>query len=386
MDSENARRAVAKRPLVHLGWVLAHEGREAALREAHQTSARDLEKLLTESFPMFEWRVDDLVRRRYAAEGLVEPLDMLEIGLHEKTEHQWDYALVITPNQLRARQKAFTLGVPSSALKTAVLSTAWFRDPKTLSEAMTALALYFLGHMWGLPTSVEGAMKPPAEMGRLYPLPFNEAECRIIVDRLEDVADGRLEDDEKAHHPAVFVWKTFWADPKSILIDVVGYRPWRQPFQLAGLAAAASVTCLLLFLGAEAWELGVHSGTVFVMVASAASVTGASLFLYFGQRLGELTRSEVLLEQLVRARIVLFLCLLAGMAALWLMLFTVCLLITMTPPRAVIDGWLKVDVGIGHLACFSAFAAVIGVAAGALGGNLEDEAENKAKFFFDEES
>ena len=92
------------------------------------------------------------------------------------------------------------------------------------------------------------------------------------------------------------------------------------------------------------------------------------------------------MEQLERSRLVIVACLAIGMASLWTVLFLVSWLIATLLPREVVEGWLSVTLTAGHLARFAAFAATLGVAAGALGGNLEDENALKARFFFDEES
>lgn len=377
---------VKEKPLVHIGWVATHDGRDSFLHERNAEAASQLEKHLGAQFPIFQWQVDFVSRRRYASEGISDPVDLLEIGLHEKTAHNWDYALVITPNELLARSRFFTLGAPSSALETAVLTTLWFNDPELMPRQLVALALYFLGHMWGLPLSKEGVMDPPIDLDELQPLPFSEDEQRTVIDRLEEVSDTRLEDDEHDRSPLGFVWHTFWSDPKSILQDVIGYRPWRQPFQLGGLTAAAFATTLLLFLGAEAWELGVHSGLFFLSLGSILSVGGSSVFLYHGQNMGELTRTKTSSEQLARSHIIVMACLVLGMMTLWVILFAVSLTIAMSLPGNVIGNWISAEASVSNLSRFAAFAATLGVAAGALGGNLEDEGRMKAKFFFDEES
>lgn len=363
-----------------------HDGINVHLHKCNEEAATQLEKLLSAQFPMFQWKMELVSRRRYASKGIADPVDLLEIGLFEKTAHHWDYALVITPNELLARSRAFILGAPSSALETAVLTTQWFHAPDLMPRQLAALALYFLGHMWGLPLSKEGVMVPPLDLDELQPLPFSEDEKRSVIDRLEEVSDARLEDDEHDRSPIGFVWHTFWSDPKSILQDVIGYRPWRQPFRLGGLTAAAFVTTLLLFLGAEAWELGVHSELFFLSLGSILSVGGASVFLYYGQNMGQLTRTKRPSEQLVRSRIIVMACLALGMMTLWAILFIVSLVIAMSLPGNVIGNWISAEASVSNLAKFAAFAATLGVAAGALGGNLEDEGRMKAKFFFDEES
>lgn len=376
----------AERPLVHLGWLGVHSDHDDVLERSYRAGAQLLADCLEQQFPMFNFQVEVLTRGRYAGQGVIDPVDLLEIGLHEKTCHQWDYALVLTPNELRAREKAFTLGGPSSALETAVMSTLWFREQAIKPEKLAAVALYFLGHMWGLSIHQDGMMAPRATPEEWSLLSFSPKEQSIIIDRLEEVADARLEDKVQARSRIVFIWQAFWADPKSILTDIVGYRPWKQPFRLRGLTAAAFVTMLLLFLAAESWELSIHADPAVLLSGVVLSIAGATIYLYRGQNLGRLSRAEGLVEQLERSRLILFCCLCIGMTTLWLILFFSAVLISMALPREVIERWLGMPVRISDLCRFASFAAIMGVAAAALGGNLEDEDVVKARFFFDEET
>ena len=120
--------------------------------------------------------------------------------------------------------------------------------------------------------------------------------------------------------------------------------------------------------------------------AAIASVLCSALFLYRGQNLTELTRRRVLNEQLARSHVVLLLCLVIGMTALWVLLCVASTAIALLLPWAVIERWLDADFGLAAALRFSTFTATLGTLAGALGGNLEDEDDFKAQFLFDEEA
>ena len=107
----------------------------------------------------------------------------------------------------------------------------------------------------------------------------------------------------------------------------------------------------------------------------------ASLFLFLGQDVGALGHERAWREQLARARMVLFGTLFLGLAALWAVVLLLTLLAAGAMPRAVITAWA----GSTPLGSFALFAAMVGVVAAALGGNLEEEAELKAELFIDEE-
>lgn len=94
--------------------------------------------------------------------------------------------------------------------------------------------------------------------------------------RLHDIGDERLEERGRRWNRAHFVLVTLWADKRGIFSDVIGYKPWWQPFKLGRLTAAAFVTSLLSFLGAEVWELGVGMDGRLLAVGGVVSVLSAT--------------------------------------------------------------------------------------------------------------
>ncbi|MCA9969454.1 MAG: hypothetical protein KC425_04515, partial [Anaerolineales bacterium] len=344
-----------------------------------------------QQFPQFQWRVDFLHRYRYAPRGALDPLPLLELGVQEKIARHWDYAIVIVPNELRARQRVHTIGVPSSALETAVLSTSDLdrHDGARRSAQMVMLSLHLLGHLWGIEHSDVGPMAPPEAPQDLHPAPFPPSQQAIIVDRLEEVADQRLEEQSRQQwNTWRFYWLAFWADPKSILIDVIGYAPWRLPFRMARLTAAAAVSLLILLLTAEAWEMGVTLPLPRLALGTLTALIVATGFLFAGQNLGQISRDVGWREQLTRTRLVVLGTIALGMLTLWLVLFLFSLLVGWLLPDTVLLRWIQAGGPLDRLLLFrhAAFMAMLGVLAGALGGNLEEEEAIKASLFFDEET
>jgi hypothetical protein len=368
-----------------IGWVCQpwRESAGEALADATARAAERFRRRMQDQFPHYDWRCEVRVRRPRPVEpGRIDPLDFLALGCGEKLARRWDYALVVTDAELLARTRPFTIGVPSSALETAVLSTCRFpRDEEDPCPRLIAMGLYFFGHMLGLSPHAPGAMTRPLEDQEVLIEDYDKDDQQRMEDRLEEVADLRLEEEGRKPGPL----RSFLADPHGILVDAMGYQPWLHPFRLGGLTAAAFISMLLLFLGAESWELGVgFDGRLLAAGALSAIGVGAA-FLYRGQNLHELTRQALLSEQLARSRLVLQLTLLAGMITLWSVLFAASLLLGWSFPNAVIEGWVGKPVGLLELARFSAFTATLGTLAGALGGNLEDEGAFKCKLLIDEE-
>lgn len=378
-----------RKPLVHIGWLLATDVDESETLTVYQNACRKLQLTLAEQFPQFRWQIDFLHRHRYAPKGAIDPLPLLELGVREKIGHHWDYALVVVPNALRARQRVHTIGVPSSALETAVLSTADLsnHDANQFTRRIVMLSLHLLGHVWGIEHCDEGPMVPPESPQELELAPFPIFQEEIIVDRLEEVADKRLEEQSQQWNPLHFYWRAFWADPKSILIDIVGYAPWRLPFRTARLTAATAVSLLILLLTAEAWEMGINLAPARLILGTLAALLIATGFIFAGQNLGQISREVGWREQLTRTRLIVFGTVLTGMITLWLVLFLFTLLIGWMLPEAVLLRWIQTDqLNRVLLVRHAAFMAMLGVLAGALGGNLEEEEAIKASLFFDEET
>lgn len=378
-------RAMTK-PLMSIGWLIATELSDPALGKAYQQAKTMVNELLVQQFPHFEWDMVLIQESRYPNYGLLEPLPLLEFGVHEKLSRHWDFAIVLVPNELKARARTFTIGVPSSALETAVLSSARLGAIEELPEKITALALHLLGHIWGLEHGDASPMCPPEDCKMMVVSPFSSLQQEHIAERLSEVADERVEEEDAKVGRLRFYWQSFWADPSSVLTDIWGYAPWRMPFRMGRLTAAALVSIVFLLLGAEAWEVGVHTSYLQLIFGTAITITAATAFLFWGQNLGEISRATGWREQLIRTRIVVFCTLLIGLSSLWAVLFTLAFLAATFVPAPVTTNWLGIEVGRDGLARYAAFMAMLGVLAGALGGNLEDEDELKAELLFDEET
>lgn len=372
--------------LVNIGWLVAVDVSNEKILRNYDRARQGLLKILSDQFPQFRWEMPFVHRRQLSPHQVVDPLVTLELGVHEKIYRTWDYVLVIVPNELKPRDRVFTIGVPSSALEVAVLSTARLEMEQEFSERLVGLALHLLGHMWGLEHRDIGPMMPPEECETLCARRFLPDEAAAIIDRLEEVADARVEEQQATTNWLTFHWHAFWADPKSIVVDIWGYAPWKIPFRMGRLTAAAAISVVFLLLGAESWEIGVNLSILTLIMGAAISVVASTLFIFLGQNLSQISREIGWREQLSRTRILLFLTLLLGMLSLWAVLFAILFAMVLVVPRHIPVEWLGQSLEQSDLARHAAFMATLGVFAGALGGNLEEENELKARLFYDEET
>lgn len=373
-------------PLVHIGWVLAADERSAATLNGYDAARRRLEAALAEQFPQFEWKLEPSLNRAFAPRGALDPLGLLELGLREKTAQAWDYALVLVPNELTSRGQSRTLGVPSSALEVAALSSATFALDDEFADRVAGLALHLLGHLWNLEHDEAGPMVPLDIPERAAIAPYPPAQAELVGEHLAEVADARLEERSGRYTRLGFLFNTISADPRGLAQAVLGYAPWRLPFRMGRLTGAAAVTLVLLLMTAETWEVGVNFAPPALAGSAVVAILAATLFIFWGQNLSSASQEARWREQLTRTRVVLFATLLIGIIALWGVLFLVALGAAALVPGEVTSGWVGRPLGLGALARFSALLAILGVLAAALGGNLENAETLKARLYFDEET
>ena len=372
------------KPKLVVGWIIAADLRDQRLLESYEHARTLLLDAMCQQFPMFDWRMPLIERRSFAPRGSLRPLPLLELGGEEKLHRHWDYALVLVPNELEPRRRISTLGVPSSALEVAVLSSAHLGDKAALPERLAGLAQHLLGHLLTLESRDEGPMRPP-DAEQLRPGVFPEDQATVVVDVLQDAADARLEERKRRWNIVSFYWRSFRSDGFSILKSIIGYKPWRIPLYLGRLTAAVAVSLLFLLLTAESWEAGAHMQASWVFAGTIVSILTATVFIFFGQHLDQVGRGRGWSEQLARSRIVLFGTLLLGMLSLWTLLFGVLLGISFALPRDVIAGWSNLATDSLPRLKYVSFMASIGILAAALGGNLEEEDAIKAELFYDDE-
>lgn len=372
-------------PELVIGWVLAADVRDPTLLDVYETTRQQLLATLREQFPGYDWRIEALDRRTFEPKGTLRPLDLLELGAEEKLHRRWDFALVVVPNELTPRQRIFAMGVPSSALEVAVLSSARMTLDEALPERLQALALHLLGHLFGLEHSDDGPMVPPT-LERLEPSPFTPDQHALVRNNLKEIADPRLEEMGTRWNAPSFYWRSFRSDPKSIVRSIWNYSPWRIPLYLGRMTAAVVASLLVLLLTAETWEAGSNVATGGLVFGVTVSIIIATLFVFFGQHLDQVGRGQGWSEQLARSRIVVFSTLLIGMIFLWVVLFFLLLVASFALPTDVTTVWAGTPSGDLPRIKYVSFMACIGILAAALGGNLEEEDKIKAELFFDEET
>jgi len=374
------------KPLVSIGWILLSDVTDSSLLREYERAIAKVRDAVSNDFPELSWEMPFVRRRRYPPHGALDPLDLLEAGLLEKTKNKWDYAIVLVSNELQPRYRISTIGVPSSALEVAVLSSSEIDNNDNPDEQIAMLALHLLGHLWGLSHDDEGPMMPPEDYKSLKLCGFSERQKEKVAQRLREVSDERLEEREAKWGHLSFYWSTFWTDPGGILKDVRDYSPWSLPIKMSRMTAATAVSMIFILMGSESWEIGIHFSPYLLFVGTVLAVVGATIFIFAGQNLGQISRETGYREQLSRTKIVVFTTLMQGMFFLWLLFMFFVIVVGLVFPRDILNSWLGQKLTLTQLFKFASFAGILGLLAGAVGGNLEEEEEIKADLFYDEET
>jgi len=200
------------------------------------------------------------------------------------------------------------------------------------------------------------------------------------------VADPRIEEKTAIKSRWCFYLQVLRQEGLSIAKDILFFRSVLMFLHLGKFTAATVVSIIFLFLSAEAWEMGAAMRSGWLDLLLAGVIIVAAISLYLGQNLQVIGRSDRMMEQAVRSRIVLLGTLLVGMAAFWCNLFIISYIIIGLLPEGVLAGWA----GLGGKSLpafhFSKLMATFGVLASAVGGNLEEEQDIKALLVFTEET
>lgn len=403
-----AETASAHVPDVVVGWVLA--GPLGTDQTAAFEGAKDLvAEALGSELPGFAWSFPVVQRRDVAPAGTqAEPIDLLDLGATERRLAGWDFAFVLTADDLRARFRPFTLATPSQAVDVAAMSLARL-DPgvrdaalttderqRRLAHRLAALALHAFGHLNGLDheATPEAVMHPPKSPADLDAsgLRFTPDNLAEITAEVADVADPRMEEEsafERLGDAAFAVRATVlnWPDIADTVLQI---RPWRFPFQLSKLTTAAFSTLVVLVMTAEAWDLGSRQPIPLVVALSLVAVIGTAAYLVRKQGLLARRHGQTRTEQQVVQSVSILLALGLGMATTYGLLFGSTLVLRMLFfDAAILDVWagsLGRSVGPDDVLSFAGFVAALGIGVGALGASFEDQTYFRHVAYVDEET
>ena len=411
---EPAAGVAADSPVIEVGWMLVGEFDDDAAGVLRRGRGEFL-AVMRGAFPEFDWRVP-IVRAAGgegdALGGTAEAVEVIDRALREREARRWDFAVAFTAGALRGYERSDPMGAPSAAVGCAAASASRLGDladadpnDEVAARRAARLAVHLLGHLAGLGHAADPAdfMHPPhdpADLDRMTG--FADATAATLRRELEDVADPRLEEEDR---PADlrrgraaqlrFALRAAWQNRDDVRRIVARIRPWTIPRRLGGLVTAAASTLVILMMTAEAWEAGMSQPPWRVALLAGASLATATAYVVGKQRLLVVrprlgvARPPRHSEQRSVGNVAVVLAVLVGMAFTFAVLFTVALAAAYAfYPRPLVANWagsVAAPFAFARYACLAGTVASLGLAIGALGAGFEPRGYVRHVAYVDEE-
>lgn len=366
-----------------------------------------VKQFLREIQPAFAFRFVYTRRPEWIGEGPTDPSALLQLAVHERNVAHWDFAFVLTSAELSGHYSSFRFATLSRPLDAATISLSLI-DPfaagasssederiEQVAWRLSRLLLHALGHLTELTRSseAENLLFHPADASELDRMQnLTERQLSAQRETLVRIADQRLEEGAGSSlGAAAFALKAAWINRRSIVRSIWAARPWEFPQRLSRLTLASVSTVTILYLTAEAWDLGVSQTWSEISLLVLASFALTTLHVIIRQQL-LLRRGAFRSEQIVVTSLSALGIVFAGMLVTWVALaalgFSVSSLLF---HRDLIADWAASselrprDVTWGLLARMSFFCASLGLLIGALGASFEAQSYFRHIIFVDEE-
>ena len=393
-----------ERPPIEVGWVLAgpmENTDRQALQEAHHTTLQ----WLRETFPAFRWQMPVVQRKEVNLDVRSTPISLIDMGVAERDARKWDFVFVVTTSDLTSYYKPFALAVPSQPLNVAALSTARLdtgaglhpleeeHHIQLLARRLHALVLHQFGHLNDLehsddPEDLMYDLNTAEDLDAMQRL--SEASSEALYQELATEADLRLEERvQKVRQRWRFYLRASWINRDDIWGAVRHLHPWQFPLRFSRLTTAAFSTLLILITTAEAWDLGTSQPLFLVTVLSVLTLVGTSYYILKQQQLLVRRRKDRPSEQRVVAHLSIVLAVFSGMAATYLMLFCVTLLVALTFfSLDLVQSWISTEgpLARSHYLHLAGFVASMGLLIGSLGASFEEQTYFRHVAFVTEET
>lgn len=393
------------KPVIEIGWIVAGE-LESPDGQAVGLARSSATRWLKDTFPEFEWRMPLEVRDELLSTQLVESVKLLDYGVTERNLRHWDFAVIITPADLKSHYKPDAISVVSRSLQAAAISTVRI-DPRSvrrevsseervqrMAARLQSLVIHMVAHLAGLehdadPGSYMQDFQSIEDLDRADSL--SQCQATLLRKGLQEVADARLEEqaDARRRGRLRFYLQAAWINRRPIAKAIARARPWQFPFRLSRLTTAAASAMAVFLITAEAWELGLSQTSVTVLGLTLCSLVLTTLYVLSKQRLLLRREQNRLTEMSVITNVSTVVIVLLGMVTTFAVLAGVTLVVSQILFRpALVSSWaasVEHTVGFFPTVKLAMFVASAGMAIGALGASFEDNQYFRHITFVDEE-
>jgi predicted Zn-dependent protease len=397
-----AHTAAAPEPLIEIGWVAATSLRATReLAEHVEAAAARVQEELSAAFDHYRFRCVAVQRVLPLAGGQRECIDLIELGAAEREERHWDFACVVSEEDLRPHTKPMVLGAPASSLNVCALSLARLRsaslvnrggrdDSATLVERVVSLFLHLFGHLNDLaheedPASYMFAIRTSQDLDRSNR--YSERAMVALDLELAKEADPRVEEEPLERGVIRFYLEAVWRNRRDIVQSVLKARPWTLVFRLAKLATTAASTLIVTMLAEESWRVGTALSPWQLVFGGLLSVLLTTAYVLQRHGLFGLAGRNSPTEQRVAATVSVALTITLGMATTYALLFLLGFgLAQVALPPTLLTDWVNHDVTVRNYVAMAGFVATLGVVIGALGASFEEGRYFRHTAIIDEET
>lgn len=326
-----------------------------------------LEGYLSEAFPAFGWVVEKADWEQAGA----ETLRLLDRAQGEMETRGWQFCFLVSASGSSAEAR-WEMGEVFYGHSTAVIRLPGPRrsDEGDGGPACLEAVLDCFARLNGL-TRQTSETSPAGEDA--VPL-YGPEEIRAIERSLRSLADGMLKRGVKEVRSAFLYLGIIFSHPMRVLRPVFSRRPLRIVFSLGKLVFAAMAALVLALLSTELWHLGVGMNIWRLILIAVAVLLAATVYVVFQQHLYVSRVSLSLSQQAAIFNIASFMTVLAVFMALFAVIVTATMVITVgVYPRYIVREWLgKAEIDFWDYVRVSLLIASLAMLVGALGAGLEE--------------
>ncbi len=327
---------------------------------------------LSATFPAFAWEIE---KEEWEPQW-TDPLWLLDRAQARMEEARWQFSFLVIDDKEypAAGNTEATLSFSHSAalmyLPDRVLGAQEATEYGAIDRCCHLILAYF-ARLNGLPHLEEKSLRA-RDLGEGDPL--SPREVKELDASLHSLADNVMRRSLKEIKGIALYARVIVSRPMRVLRTVTSHRPLRIVFSLGRLVFAATAALVLALLSIELWLLGVGINIWRLILIAVAALLVATVYVVFRQQLYIRRVSRSLSEQAAFFNLTSFLTVFSVLLALYAIIFTVTILVTVgVYPRYIVEDWIvKTKVGLLDYVRVSLLISSMAMVVGALGAGLED--------------